>query len=135
MTKVYVTKTTTEYTYDKEGRILKEVKTEENYEKEVTTPVVVSNPNGIFTKATGVPYPQKSTISYDSSISAVDCGATTSVQNAKSDTSGIAHNVNINASDQLPKGYPDVLSEIVKKALNDSVNASIRIKGRQNNTN
>lgn len=124
MAKKFTVKTIREYTYDKEGRIVKEVVTEESYEEEITGKhsggyisggtirADKTNPDS-FKKSIGIPYG-----SYDvTGTCTIDCGTTSSISNAKSDTSGIIHNIDIN--DINDKETIDNLVNGIKNALNN----------------
>ncbi|HLI46798.1 MAG TPA: hypothetical protein VKU94_06355 [Geobacterales bacterium] len=64
MTKKYVTKTITEFVYDKDGRIIKKTETVENYEEEIeeeklieeSTQESLEKANEVYKKSVGVPY-------------------------------------------------------------------------------
>jgi hypothetical protein len=116
MTKKFVEKTTEEFTYDKEGFVIKKVTTKESYEEEVATfkPDVDMNK---YIKTTGVP----STLPYfgvtevgSGSLSITSTG-TTSIQNEKADTNGITHNINISGTVDA-----NSIAESVKKALKEA---------------
>lgn len=122
MTKKYVTKITTEFIYDKEGRITKEVRTEENYEEEIITKVTIkTEPFDIFKKSTGVPNtvntPYAPQITYTSN--STNTNSDIASGKLKADTSSI--NVNTSVSNKFPKGHPDVSMDAVKRALEKDI--------------
>lgn len=82
MAKKFIVKTTEEFVYDKEGRVIKKITTEESYEAETETLSV----GDFVKKAVGVPNsgtitnpPYVTTVSYDTAIS--DANNTTNFNN------------------------------------------------------
>jgi hypothetical protein len=111
--KKFVVKTTKEYTYDNQGRIAKEIITEESYEQEIYTGGLTTttgtsiktadiNPN-IYT-AKGVP---SSSITFGNDGSVKVSGGDIRVDNAKADKS---YNITVNAN--LPKNVGDIMDEV-----------------------
>lgn len=106
MSNKFITKTTEEFTYDNEGRVVKKVTTEESYEVEqakITT-------EDFIKKAVGVP--NTGTITNPPWVT-----TTSSYDSAKADTAGISHTtINVSAN-KLPTEKE--LQDTVKKALDN----------------
>lgn len=95
MAKKFIVKTTEEFVYDKEGRVIKKITTEESYEAETETLSV----GDFVKKAVGVPNsgtitnpPYVTTVSYDT---------------AKADTNGISITHNNPLSDLVLRTHPN----------------------------
>lgn len=103
----FVVKTTEEFTYDEQGRVVKKITTEESYEVEQasTSPVDLGE---FVKKAVGVPHPFTSTWQ-----------TTNPYDSAKADTSGITHNITINANEAIGR---EELTKTVKKAIENHMN-------------
>jgi hypothetical protein len=124
--KKFVVKTTKEYTYDNQGRIAKEIITEESYEQEIYTGGLATTSTSIKTSdikpdiytAKGVP---SSSITFGNDGSVKINGGDIRVDNAKADK---AYNITVNAN--LPKNVGDIMDE-VKATLNKAI---IQNKGK-----
>jgi hypothetical protein len=123
--KKFIVKTTKEYTYDNQGRIAKEIITEESYEQELSSvthsgvaTAIPSNPY-IYT-AKGVP--NKVVFHGDGGVT---LKGNLRVDEGKADANGITHNhITVNAN--LPKNVGDIMDE-VKATLNKAI---IQNKGK-----
>jgi hypothetical protein len=102
MANKFVVKTTEEFTYDEQGRVVKKVTTEESYEvgqATITTEDFIKKAVGVPNSSGIVNTPWKTTVTYDT---------------AKADTSGITHNnITVNANNQ----NAEEIAKTVKKAI------------------
>jgi|SRR5437764_9298151 hypothetical protein len=109
MANKFIVKTTEEFVYDNEGRVVKKITTEESYEVEQSSVTT----EDFIKKALGVP---------NTGTSTNPPWTTTTVSNAKADTSGITHTtINVNANPPTEKELQDT----VKKALDNIANLGL----------
>jgi hypothetical protein len=104
MANKFVVKTTEEFTYDEHGRVVKKVTTEESYEVEKATITT----DDFIKKAIGVPNPNSGTTS-------PPWVTTTSYDSAKADTSGITHNITVNACESTGEDVAKIVSKAINK--------------------
>ena len=104
MSNKFVVKTTEEFTYDEHGRVVKKVTTEESYEVEKATITT----EDFIKKAVGVP-------NTSGIVNNPPCVTTTSYDSAKADTSGITHNITVNANNQSSEDIAKTVSNTLNK--------------------